>query len=72
MQISKEELIEIVQMVENTFAKGQRKPYRRAHTLIIPKQEEPNFEVLGLNKAESVSAVSGFDREEDEGPNYVE
>ena len=71
MQISQEELIEIVQMVENTFAKGQRKPYRRAHTLAMP-QQEPNFEVLELNKAESVSAVSGFDREENEGPHYVE
>ena len=71
MQISKEELIEIVQMVENTFAKGQRKPYRRAHTLAIPQQEQ-NFDVLELNKAESVSAVSGLDREENEGPHFVE
>ena len=56
-------------MVETTFAKGQRRPFRRAQTLGIPQPENQLGDILELNKAESVSAISGFDREENEGPN---
>ena len=69
MHLTQQELLEIVQMVETTFAKGQRRPFRRAHTLGIPQPENQLGDILELNKAESVSAISGFDREENEGPN---
>ena len=58
-------------MVENTFAKGQRRPFRRAHTLKMPQQEN-ELDVLELNKAQSVSAISQFEKEENEGPNAEE
>ena len=58
-------------MVETTFAKGQRRPYRRRHTMGIPLQENQLGDILELNKAESVSAISGFEREENEGPNVA-
>ena len=37
MQISQEELNGIVQVVEHTFAKGQKQPFRRTQTLEQPK-----------------------------------
>ena len=56
IQITQEELNGIVHVVEHTFAKGQRRPFRRASTVIpIPKRDP----AVDLNDRERESGASG-------------
>ena len=55
IQITQEELNGIVHVVEHTFAKGQRRPFRRAQTFIQPKRDP----ALDLNDRERESGISG-------------